>query len=687
MRYLGSLSAKIIFAIVLLLGIASVADIAVNKYISHKVSKEMNSVVATTRKALSDKDGQILKLLKTSLTAKEDNLSKTHKLIEAEETGKYQGESKFLLGKREGITSNAVTLIKAAMMRGDAPAAQDILDTLHESPSIVTINLWRADGVAAFSDNKTIDAVNKLLGSTMFEPRTPSKTITKIEGARAKSLEKAVKSGSNDITLDGSAKNVDGEETPVMFSYYVLKNEEQCQSCHNAANPVRGVLEVGVSRADLIKLEADAKKHLSSLAEQRKKELAALQQTSTRERTTVETQSKAFEVKMDKTQERLTQTQNDADLWIIALKVTFFIVMAILLIVILKRLLTAPLKSMTSAMMGLAEGQLEITIPAQGRNDEIGQMASAVSIFKENALRVKQMERDKKEAEIKAEKEKHEMMNAMADDFENSVGSVVEAVSRSSGQMKTSSQTMTATADRTKMQSSSMAAAAEEASANVQTVASAAEELTSSISEISRQVAQSSEIASNAVSEAHRANQMVQGLATSANKIGEVVSLITDIAEQTNLLALNATIEAARAGEAGKGFAVVASEVKNLANQTAKATEDIASQIGDIQAATKNSVAAIRGITETIDGISEIASAIASAVEEQGAATQEIARNVEEAANGTRDLSENIVSVSSAASEAEETASQVHEGASDLAHQSQMLKTAVETFLSQIRSG
>jgi len=347
--------------------------------------------------------------------------------------------------------------------------------------------------------------------------------------------------------------------------------------------------------------------------------------------------------------------------------------------------ISKPVVSMTDSMSLLASGNLEAEIPAQDRGDEIGQMAAAVQVFKENAIRVKQMEEDARLQELRSAEEKKKMMNDMADDFQASVGGVVDTVSSAATELQASAQTMTAISEETSTQATAVAAASEEASTNVQTVAAAAEELSSSITEISRQVVQSTEISQSAVNAADKADEMVQGLATSAQKIGQVVAMITEIADQTNLLALNATIEAARAGDAGKGFAVVASEVKNLATQTAKATEEIASQIGGIQGATENSVTAIQGIIETISKISDISTAIAAAVEEQGTATSEIARNVEQAAVGTGEVSSNIQGVTQAATEAGATSSQVLSAADELSKQSVLLKTEVDKFMEQVR--
>lgn len=356
--------------------------------------------------------------------------------------------------------------------------------------------------------------------------------------------------------------------------------------------------------------------------------------------------------------------------------------------------MTGSIGGMTDTMVELADGNLDVVVPGQGFDSEIGKMAGAVQVFRDTAIATKGLEDKAKEAEIlaveqkkRADEEKRQALIDMADGFEASVGDVVKGVAAAATQLQASAGNMSSTAEQTTNQSSSVASASEQASANVQTVAAASEELAASISENSRQVVQSTQIAGSAVGEAERANEMVQGLANAANKIGEVVSLITDIAEQTNLLALNATIEAARAGDAGKGFAVVASEVKNLANQTAKATVDIESQIGSIQKASQDSATAIQGITGTINEISEISSAIAAAVEEQGAATQEITRNVEQASQGTSEVSSNIQGVSQAASETGAAAGEILSAASELGVQAETLQGKVDEFVHQVRNG
>ncbi len=362
-----------------------------------------------------------------------------------------------------------------------------------------------------------------------------------------------------------------------------------------------------------------------------------------------------------------------------------FLVLMGIVVPIVARLISFPVRRMTAAMGALASGDTSVDVGDLDRRDEIGKMATAVQVFKDNKIEADRLaEEQRREQEARAARAKR--MEDLCRAFDATSSEAVRSVASAAAEMQSSSESMSATAEEATRQASAVAAASEQASANVQTVASAAEELSSSIAEISRQVTQASQIAASAVSEAEQTNVKVQGLAQAANKIGEVVALITDIAEQTNLLALNATIEAARAGDAGKGFAVVASEVKNLANQTAKATDEIGAQIAGIQSATQEAVSAIESITKTISKINEVNAGVASAVEEQGAATQEIARNVEQAAAGTQEVSSNIGGVSQAANETGTAAEQIHHAAGELSQQSETLRAEVDKFLANVRA-
>jgi methyl-accepting chemotaxis protein len=345
-----------------------------------------------------------------------------------------------------------------------------------------------------------------------------------------------------------------------------------------------------------------------------------------------------------------------------------------------------PITAITGAMGRLAAGDKSIEVAGIERKDEIGLMANAVQVFKDNAIAMERMQAEQEELKRQAELEKRRALRKLADDFEASVSHVVSAVSSAATEMQATAQSMSSTAEETSRQSLAVASAAEQASANVQTVASAADELSASIGEIGRQVSQASVTAGKAAEDSMRTDQAVQGLTEAAHRIGEVIKLIQDIAGQTNLLALNATIEAARAGEAGKGFSVVASEVKSLANQTAKATEEIRAQIAAIQDRTLGTADVIRGIRATIDDINTISTTIASAVEEQGVATQEIARNVQQAAAGTGQVSQNISGVTAAASDTGAAASQVLSSASELSRQSEVLRTEVAKFLATVRA-
>ncbi|MEP6838776.1 MAG: methyl-accepting chemotaxis protein [Bradyrhizobium sp.] len=346
-----------------------------------------------------------------------------------------------------------------------------------------------------------------------------------------------------------------------------------------------------------------------------------------------------------------------------------------------------PMTRLNGALGEMAGGKLDVVIPGAGRGDEIGDLAKTVVVIGKNA---EQKARDEAEAKMKqdqvaAQQRKADMIK-LADDFEGAVGEIVETVSSASTELEASAGTLTSTAERAQELTTMVAAASEEASTNVQSVASATEELSSSVNEISRQVQESARMASDAVGQARTTNDRVSELSKAAARIGDVVELINTIAGQTNLLALNATIEAARAGEAGRGFAVVASEVKALAEQTAKATGDISHQISGIQAATQDSVNAIKEISGTIERLSEISSTIAAAVEEQGAATQEISRNVQQAAQGTQQVSSNITDVQRGASETGSASSQVLSAAQSLSGDSNRLKLEVGKFLNSVRA-
>ncbi len=349
------------------------------------------------------------------------------------------------------------------------------------------------------------------------------------------------------------------------------------------------------------------------------------------------------------------------------------------------RAITRPLGAITAAMQQLSSGALATEVPERDRRNEIGLMATALQVFKENMIEAERL-RASRQVEQQRQIDRGKTIEASVLDFEKSVGNIVGTVSTAAADLLTAADGLSSTAEQASRQSTAVAAASEQASTNVQTVASATEELSASINEISRQVPESSRIAERAVDEAGRANVTVEALAREAQKIGEVVMLISDIASQTNMLALNATIEAARAGEAGKGFAVVAAEVKNLATQTAKATDDIGNRIGQIQGATKGTVDVIASIRKTIEEISGISNAIASAVGEQGAATQEIARNVQQAAQGTGEVSSNIAGVTEAAEKTGNAASQVLGSAGAFSKQADALRSEVDRFLMTVRA-
>jgi methyl-accepting chemotaxis protein len=351
----------------------------------------------------------------------------------------------------------------------------------------------------------------------------------------------------------------------------------------------------------------------------------------------------------------------------------------------LSRSVTAPIGGLTRAMRDLADGRLATDIPHAEAPNEVGEMARAVQVFKANAVEQRRLQAEEKESQDRRHR-RQSRLESLTGEFDQAVSSLLSEVSQAAQRMEATAQAMSANATTTQRQSAAVSAATEQASANVGVIAEASNQLLASIGAIGEQVGQSSRISTEAAREAQETNRRIEGLAAAASRVGEVVSMITDIANQTNLLALNATIEAARAGDAGKGFAVVAGEVKHLANQTAKATEEIAAQIGAIQSETQEAVAVIRRITRVIGDISDMSAAISGSVEQQGAALTEVVRNVEEAAAGTGEVARSIVAVVRAADDTGEIADQARQAAASLAGQSDVLRRSVEGFLSGVKA-
>ncbi len=384
--------------------------------------------------------------------------------------------------------------------------------------------------------------------------------------------------------------------------------------------------------------------------------------------------------------------QQEIDAPMTALRNSILIAAAICLAIaiasalLIARSVSKPITSITGAMRQLADGNLTLTLETEGRRDEFGDMTAAVEVFRNNALEKLRLEEQQADAARRSEEEKRQAMNSLADQFNADVVGIIETLSSSVETLSGTADSLASVSDDTSSRATSVATASEQSSANVQTVAAASEQLATSVSEINQQMTKASSASKKAVGTVATTSGEVESLASAADEIGAIVKMISEIAEQTNLLALNATIESARAGDAGKGFAVVANEVKQLASQTAKATESINLQIQAVQEKTQRAVTSMEEISKIIDEINDSSAVIAAAIEQQGATTQEISRNVQEAAQGTQDVAMNIGGVKQAAQQAGDASGQVSSAASELSQQTDMLKSAVTQFIQRVQA-
>ncbi len=682
MKHFRSLSAKIIAAIFALVAFAFVADTLLTHSITQSVYDRTEALTGQMRDIVEEKDHQIQELMSGLLASKENHQELSQSLSTKKLTAESEHKAAFLEGTRNGISLSIASLVSSAMMSGDAEAAVDQMDILLENDQIAAINLWRADGELAFRDNKTIQKVNRFVESDAFELRDEEDSV-KISTDRKAVLDQALAKDSNHESLESSLKNDDGEEITITYSYFILKNAEDCQSCHDPKEKVRGVLEVAVANDELLALRAKSEKLIKELDERLHAERETLVKASQAEREKVADQTKQYTAELNAANTSLIETREDASMMSMGSKLFFFLLTIAVLAIALNKLLTKPLHQLTSVMLRLAKNDLTVEATGRDRTDEIGSMSQAIAIFKDNALERQKLERES-EQHFEQQRERQMRIDALLNDFRSKIQQSLETVSTRAELMHQSASALNDQSTATSERAHSVNEASGHSAENVQMMAAASTEMTSSIAEIGEQVHRTNDLVSAASIEANETDAKVAGLASAAEKIGEVVSLIRDISEQTNLLALNATIEAARAGEAGHGFAVVAAEVKDLAAQTGKATEDIASRIQAIQSSSDASVGAIRAIATKMTEISEYTTAISAAVQQQNASTNEISHNIQQAAEGTREIVTNISEVAHSTEETRHSALQVENASTTVANVATEMRDVIDDFLDKV---
>ncbi|WP_321341735.1 HAMP domain-containing methyl-accepting chemotaxis protein [uncultured Cohaesibacter sp.] len=681
-NHLKSLSAKIVAAVFTLVALTFVADTILTQSISSRVYDRTEQLTGQMHAIVDQKDTQIKQLLGGLLASKEHAQALSHTLAKSELSAESQQKQAYLEGTRQGISLSVASLVSNAMMAGEAALAEERIEAMLEDKQIAAINLWRTDGTLAFRDNVTIEAVNSYVDADVFESRQPDPAVT-IPAERRATFDKALATLSNKESFDARLEDEDGNERPVTYSYFILKNSEDCQSCHDASVPNRGVLEVAVDSSELIALFEKSNSLIKQLDAQAAEEKTALVKASQSEKDKVAQQTVRYTAELNESTQAIEDTRKEASMMSMGSKIFFFFLTILLLVLALRKLLTTPLRRLTSSMLRLAQNDLSVEASDAHRTDEIGTMSKAIGTFKENAIERQKLEREAQD-HMRAQKERQQQIDTLLQEFRTRIQDSLHTVSNSAESMQQSAASLNHISSATSDRAHSVNKASSHSSENVQMMAAASTEMTSSIEEIGQQVIRTNDLVMTASDEAKETDRKVAGLASAAEKIGEVVSLIKDISEQTNMLALNATIEAARAGEAGRGFAVVAAEVKELASQTGKATEDITSRVQTIQESTGDSVEAIRSIAAKMGEISQYTTAISAAVQEQNASTNEISLNIQQAAEGTKEIVQNISEVASSTEETKSSADEVQAASATVAAVATDMRNIIDDFLKKV---